>query len=344
MIFYGSYYEYLWTVHNSNAARIAFWVIGLLTVFFTAMYLFRGVTSLFPRSPSAVVQPRFFSPSHVFGISVGALGLIGLLMALWSWFVPFLTPSLGEPYPLAAGAWQPGSLFPLLTLPLLAAFAGWALACMLHTNPKPSFVARSNWAKTMYVLFLNKFYFDEIYSIYIVRPTIRFARWLWREIDVRGIDRLVHRIATNSVLLARWLWQVVDVRGIDRLIHGIATNSVLLAQWLWRVVDVRGIDRVVVGSGQQSVGLARWLWQMIDVRVIDRAVERTGGQSVGLARWLWEVIDVRRIEKTVERIGRTADATGHKVQDVEPRTLQHHLLVLIFWLVVAIVFFYWFVL
>jgi len=343
VIFSGSY-EYLWTVHNSNAARIAFWVIGVLTVFFTAMYLFRGVTSLFGRSSSTVVQPRFFSPAHVLGISVGALGLTGLLMVLWSRFVPFLTPALGNPYPPAADAWQPGSLFPWLTLPLLAAFAGWALACMLHTNPKPSFVARSNWAKTMYVLFLNKFYFDEIYSISIVRPTIRFARWLWREIDVRGIDRPVHRIATNSVLLARWLWQVVDVRGIDRLIHRIATNSVLLAQWMWRVVDVRGIDRAVVGTGHQSVGLARWLWQMIDVRVIDRTVERTGSQSVGLARWLWEVIDVRRIETNVERIGRAADATGHKLQDVEPRTLQHQLLVLISWLVVAIVFFYWVVL
>ncbi len=178
----------------------------------------------------------------------------------------------------------------MLTFPLLAAFAGWALACMLHTKPKLFYVARSNWAKTMYVLFLNKFYVDEIYSVYIVRPSIQFARWLWRALDVRGIDR------------------------------------------------------AAVASGHQTVGLARWLWRMIDVRVIDRTVERTGSRSVGLARWLWEVIDVRRIEKNAERIGRAADATGHKLQDVEPRTLQHHLLVLISWLVVAIVFFYWFVL
>ena len=41
LIFSGPY-ESLWTVHNSTTARIAFWVIGLLTVFFTAMYLFRG--------------------------------------------------------------------------------------------------------------------------------------------------------------------------------------------------------------------------------------------------------------------------------------------------------------
>jgi len=120
----------------------------------------------------------------------------------------------------------------LLTLPLLAAFAGWALACMLHTKPKLFSVARSNWAKTTYVLFLNKFYVDEIYSVYIVRPSIRFARWLWRSIDVRGIDRLVHGIATSCVLLAQWLWRSIDVRGIDRLVHGIATSCVLLAQWL----------------------------------------------------------------------------------------------------------------
>ena len=50
-----------------------------------------------------------------------------------------------------------------------------------------------------------------------------------------------------------------------------------------------------------------------------------------------------RHEKSAEQIGRAADAGSHKLQDVEPRTLQHHLLVLNIWLIVAIVFFYWFV-
>jgi NADH-quinone oxidoreductase subunit L len=289
-LIFSGHYESLWMMHNSNAAGIAFWGIGLLTVFFTAMYLFRGVTSLFGRSSSAVVQPRFFSPVHLLGISVGVLGLIVLLVSLWSWFVPFLTPALGNPYPATGGVWRPVSVFSSLALPLLVAFAGWALACMLHKKPKLLSVSSSNWAKSLYVLFLNKFYVDEIYSSCIVRPAIRFARWLWR---------------------------VIDVRGIDRLIHGLAANSVLLAQWLWRVVDVRGIDRAVVESCHQSVGLARWLW---------------------------EVVEVRRIEKNAERIGRLADATAHKLQDVEPRTLQHHLLVLNLWLVAAILFFYWFVL
>jgi len=76
------------------------------------------------------------------------------------------------------------------------------------------------------------------------------------------------------------------------------------------------------------------------VRVIDRAVEKTGGKSVGL----WEAVDVRRIERGTDQIGRAADASGKRLYDVEPRTIQHHLVVLIAWLVAAILFFYWLVL
>jgi NADH-quinone oxidoreductase subunit L len=288
LIFSGPY-ESLWTAHNSSAARFAFCVIGLLTVFFTAMYLFRGIASLFQPVSSAVVQPRFFSPFHLVGIVVGSLGLIGILLALWGWFVSFLAKAIATPYPLVDAIW-PASHLPMLVLAVVAALAGWGLALLLHARPTLSFVPRSNFAQTMYVLFLNKFYFDETYSLYIVQPTIRIA------------------------------------------------NS------LWRVVDVRGIDRAVVQSGTQIVGLARWLWRIVDVRVVDRAVEETGGQSVKLARWLWEAVDVRQIEKSSDQIGRAADASGKKLNEVEPRTIQHHLGVLIAWLVAVILCFYWLVL
>ena len=41
-------------------------------------------------------------------------------------------------------------------------------------------LGQSALAKSLYVLFLNKLYFDEIYDACVVQPTIRFARWLWR--------------------------------------------------------------------------------------------------------------------------------------------------------------------
>jgi hypothetical protein len=113
---------------------------------------------------------------------------------------------------------------------------------------------------------------------------------------------------------------------------------------MWQTVEIRRIDRLVHAVATTSVGLARWLWEAVDVRLIDRAVEGTGRQSAGLARWLWEAVDVRRIEQNVERIGHAAAATGRRIEDSGPRSLQHHLLVLIFWLVTAIGLFYWLVL
>lgn len=315
LIFCGPY-EKLWTIHNSSTARIAFWTIGLVTVFFTAVYLFRGVTTLFHHRSGQAVKPRFYSPTHLTGIAVGALGLFGLLVAVWSWFAPFLAPALATSGMGAVESWPQVNTTLLLVLPLLAAVGGWTFAYAGAFMPQRS-QAQSSWSKTLYVCFLNKFYFDEVYSVFVIQPVIRFAKWLWR---------------------------VVDVRGIDRLIHAIATISVLLAQWMWRVVDVRGIDRAVVESGRQSVGLARWLWRQIDVRTIDRTIEKTGGGSFGFARWLWESVDVRRIDSGSEQIGHATDIAGRKLEGIEPRTLQHHLLVLNFWLVVAIVFFYWHVL
>ena len=111
-----------------------------------------------------------------------------------------------------------------------------------------------------------------------------------------------------TLRLANWLWQYVDVRVIDRFIHGIASYSLLFAQWLWKIVDIKGIDRIVVGIGQQSVGLGRWLWGVVDVR------------------WL---------EQNISQVVRQADTAGQVLQDAEPRTIQHQLLVMILWMVLA---------
>jgi hypothetical protein len=171
--------------------------------------------------------------------------------------------------------------------------------------------------KRIYVVLLNKLYFDEIFNACAVRPTLRFARWLWQAVEIRRIDRLVHAVATTSVGMAGWLWQAVEIRRIDRLVHAVATTS---------------------------VGMAGWLWQVVDVRLIDRSVEGTGRQTEGLARWLWDAVEVRRIDQNVERLGHWTAATGRGLEDIGPRNLQHHLLVLIFWLVTAIGLFYWLVL
>lgn len=295
VIFSGPY-EHVWTVQNFASAKVAFWVIGLTTVFFTAMYIFRGATSLFqhgPRVGTSVsadflgIRPHFFSPSHFLGALFGAVVLVGGLVVLWTWFIQFLAPALGQPLHALNASAGTGGLSLFILVPLVVAVLGWSFAYWLHTNPSGSPLGQSEWGKTLYVLFLNKLYFDEIYEVFVVQPTLRLARWLWRTVDIGGIDRFIVNIAGVSVALARWLWQVLDVRGIDRSVVGL------------------------------------------------------GGQTVNFARWLWRVIDIHGVEKNVERLGHQADVTGHILQKVEPRTLQHHLLVMLYWLIAAIGLFYW---
>ena len=232
-----------------------------------------------------------------------------LLMAMWTLLVEFLTPVLplssllgSELTTMTTSSWW-------MLLPIGVAVGGWAYAMASQTTRSQEHPEEADWRKALYVLFLHKGYFDEWYEVYFVQPTLRFANWLWR---------------------------IVDIRGFDRVVHSVASSSLLLASWLWRVIDIKGIDRVVVGLGGSSVGLARWLWRVVDIKGIDRVVVGLGGSSVGLGQWLWRVIDVRWLGYNLGQILKGADAAGQIRQETESRTIQHHLLVMVFWLVAAI--------
>jgi NADH-quinone oxidoreductase subunit L len=325
IIVFSGPYERMWTVHNFPAAKLTFWAIGLTTIFFTAMYLFRGIHSLFQPGPlvrepghaGPAIQPRLFAWSPVLAVAVGAVGLAGVLVVLWSGFVDFLAPAVGRPIGTSTANGQPVVLSASLLVPLLAALGGWAVAYYLYARPRVAVRGQSAFAKRVYVMFLNKLYFDEIYDAYVVEPTLRLARWLHREIEVLAIDRVVLGVAAVSVRLAQWLWQVFDARVIGQTVDGSATSSVRLAQWLW---------------------------QVIDVRVIENTVDSSASLSVRIARWLWRVIDVRGTQGTVERLGPLAEDAGNALQEIEPRTLQHHLVVVICGLGLAIALLYWLVL
>lgn len=293
VLFSGSY-EYLWGVTGFASAAVGFKIIGLITVFVASMYIFRGVTSLFVHGPKTYwpasglhgskaqsIQPSFVNGSILLGLLVATL-IVGIVMTLfWSWFANFLAPALTLPgISMSEGTADAG--FPVwLLIALGVAVAGWVFAYSSQTRTQHQVAGSERRKTSLYILFWNKFYFDEIYDAYLVSPTIQFAHWLWR---------------------------VIDMSVVDRFIHSIASYSVLLARWLWKVVDVKGIDRVVMGIGEQSVGMGRWLWQVVDIS------------------WL---------EQKVDQVGKQADAAGQLLQETETRTLQHQLLVMIFWLVLA---------
>ena len=79
--------------------------------------------------------------------------------------------------------------------------------------------------------------------------------------------------------------------------------------------------------------LANWFWKNIDIKVIDKFIYFIANYSLYFARLLWRIVDIRWLEKTV---GQLVGQVNTKVQlrhDMEFNTLQHQVLVLIFWLV-----------
>ena len=296
LVLFSGTYEQMWNVHDLSSARIAFWIIALGTVFLTAMYTFRAVVSLFQRSLVRqgaagsgldAVRPRLFSTEHV--LSVGLLtALVGcLLVFLWSWFTAFLAPALGA---RPGGLPEPsGGFSPWLVAPFLAAVGGWSLAWYARRRRGFAAVNRGEWTRTAYVLLLNKLYVDEIYDVCVVKPSIRFSKWLLYRVDVRGFDLWIRDLAGLSKDLAQWLDRTIEIQAVERTVRQGASGLVSLSHWLWRVIDLRGTDQAV------------------------------------------------------QQLGRINEETGEVLQTIEPRTLQHNLVIVVVWLVLVIGLLYWLV-
>ena len=288
LVIFSGPYQQLWLSQSFSAASIALWIIGLGTVFFTAMTIFRSVTSVFGQGPPGAgdgaprVMPTIVSVKHILGVTVASASVIAMLVMVWRWLATFLSSSVGNAGEMIA---EPSTGFSAwIIAPIAVAVAGWAFAYARRGRSVSH--ETTAWQKRLYVFFLNKGYFDEIYDVYLVRPTIRIAGWLWRVID-QGL-----------------------------------------------------IDRFIVSLGPATIGFSRWLWGIIDVGIIDRLVVSVGTRSVSIARQI-ELLDREGTTKNVDRLGRGVDLAGHALQEVQPRTLQHDLLVVVFWLAAALGFFYW---
>ena len=288
LVIFSGPYRHLWLSQSFSAAGIALWTVGLATVFFTAMTIAKSVTSTFRLGPPGAndsaprVTPNLYSVKHIFGVLVAAGVLVSLLILVWRWLSTFLSASVGVSGEAVLESSAGVSVW--ILVPIAVAVVGWAVVYVGQGRRQSPETA--SWKKRLYVFFLNKGYFDEIYDVYIVRPTIGIAGWMWRVID-QGL--------------------------IDRFIVSLGPSSVNVSRWLWRVIDLGLIDRLVVAVGNRSVGVAR-------------RMERFG--RTGMA-------------KNVERVGRGADVSGRTLEGFQPRTLQHDLLVVVFWLAVALSFFYW---
>ena len=230
LLFSGSY-EYLWGITGFLSAAIGFKIIALITVFLASQYLFKGVTSLFVQGPKTYwpnteenslkklsIRPQLLNGSIIIGLFLTTIVVGWALTFLWSWFADFLTPALAiSRVNIGESTRQDG--FPFwLVVSLGVAVAGWIYAYLTQTLSQDHNSRANKTSSRWYILFWNKGYFDEIYDAYLVIPTSQLANWLWRNIDIKVIDKFIYFIANYSLYFARWLWRVVDIRWLEKTV------------------------------------------------------------------------------------------------------------------------------
>jgi NADH-quinone oxidoreductase subunit L len=135
----------------------------------------------------------------------------------------FLTPVFEQHEGSAHGGGAMGIMLVATTMGLMG-IAGAYYAYVLD----PSLPDR--WAqqwRTAYEWSLHKWYFDETYDRFIVRPTFTAAAELWKRIDVAVIDGAVNGIA-RAIAWGAWFLRLIQTGQAQHYALGMALGAVVI--------------------------------------------------------------------------------------------------------------------
>jgi len=183
---------------HSTVGTFAFW-LGIAAAFLTAFYSWRLLIITFhgkPRADHDTMHHVHESPMvmlvPLFVLATGALfaGYVG-----YDWFVGhdrahfwgnaiFVLP---EHDSIEAAHHVPGWV-PLLPLFVALSGIGGAYVAYLLKPELPGKIAST--FKPIYLFFYNKWYFDELYDLLFVKPSVVLGRILWKRGDGNIIDGL----------------------------------------------------------------------------------------------------------------------------------------------------------
>jgi NADH-quinone oxidoreductase subunit L len=180
-------------------------VVGLLTAFLTAFYSFRLVFVAFwgPSRVDPHVARQVHEPSPTMTMPLIVLAALAIVTGYFG--IPgFLSPALPGPVSLPP-AHEGAASFAIMALATVMGLGGIALAYVFYVlKPALPSVIAQQWS-SLYAGSLHKWYVDELYEAWFVRPTIEAANDLWQWIDMRVIDAAVNGVAGSVNLWSRAL-------------------------------------------------------------------------------------------------------------------------------------------
>ena len=219
--------EILGAAVKSGGISVLWWLMGLCTAFMTSFYMFRLIFLTFygeERFDTQHVHPHESPPtmltplkilallSVIGGIVVGLPPENGLFHAFLSYAFPHV-----QAHHAAFHFWPD---VPLMLLSTLVAVAGWFAAYHLYIQrPERANELAEKYAFAHEVL-LNKYYIDEFYQAFIVRPVMWSMNAFWT-VDERVVDGFVNACATFTRLYSNWSG-FLDRLVVDGSVNGVA--------------------------------------------------------------------------------------------------------------------------
>src|SRR5262249_14259758 len=193
------------------------WLVGLLTSFLTAIYMFRLVFLTFhgPRQStgpgSQAVHLHDAPPPMAIALvalAAGSVvaGYVGLPRALGGsdWFEGFLAPSFGTA--ITETTSEPGLELTLMVVSSVTALVGIGVAVFLFLKNRAAAQALGERFAGIHRVLENKYYVDEIYDAAVVQPIrIVSEEGLWKDVDMRLIDGTVNGVAASVGVMSQGL-------------------------------------------------------------------------------------------------------------------------------------------
>ena len=190
--------EILWMSYHSPRGDILFWILGVLGAGLTAFYMTRLMSLTFwgkrskdfraypHESPFTMTLPLILLGFlSIIGGYIGIPHFLGHFHLLESWLPKMPLPGLTAPDTKVELLMMAISV----TIALLSAsFAFW-----LYVKKQGQFHLGLALQK-IHKLIANKYWIDEIYDMFIVKPFIYLSRKLWDVIDISIIDKTTYRI------------------------------------------------------------------------------------------------------------------------------------------------------
>ena len=205
--------------YHAEMGNIVFWAIAVLTAGMTAFYIFRVyLFTFFGRLRSPGVHPH--ESPMIMIIPLLVLAVLALLGGvLGPWVDSFLAPVFGHI------ADHPHDNV-LETIALVVGVGGIAIAGLLYMVRKDHLALFKEVMAPLYDLLFHKYYVDEIYDYFIVRPTKAIGVFLEQKAEREGIDFTVDQVGLRIKEASHGisLWQSGKVRSYAlNMIVGVVT-------------------------------------------------------------------------------------------------------------------------